>query len=79
MCIAYAQTADPTAAFLTYAFLLMDSNDYMKFGIWPDGMYMSVFETVARAELPGLRSGTGHNDVLVRSALRQPERRGDKA
>lgn len=44
MCIAYSQTPDPTAAYFTYAFVLNDSNDYMKFGIWPDGLYMSVFE-----------------------------------
>lgn len=44
MCIAYSQTADPTGAYFTYAFTLSDSNDYMKFGIWPDGLYMSVFE-----------------------------------
>ncbi len=44
MCIAYSQTPDPTGAFFTYAFTLNDSNDYMKFGIWPDGLYMSVFE-----------------------------------
>lgn len=44
MCIAYSQTPDPTGAYFTYAFTLNDSNDYMKFGIWPDGLYMSVFE-----------------------------------
>jgi uncharacterized repeat protein (TIGR01451 family) len=44
MCIAYAQTADPTGAYFTYAFTLNDSNDYEKFGVWPDGLYMSVFE-----------------------------------
>ncbi len=44
MCIAYSQTPDPTGAYFTYAFTLNDSNDYMKYGIWPDGLYMSVFE-----------------------------------
>jgi uncharacterized repeat protein (TIGR01451 family) len=44
MCIAYARTADPTGAYHTYAFQLPRSHDYMKYGIWPDGLYMSTFE-----------------------------------
>ena len=44
MCIAYSQTPDPTGAFYTYAFRLGASHDYMKFGVWPDGLYMSTFE-----------------------------------
>lgn len=44
MCIAYSQTADPTGAFFTYSFRLSASHDYEKFGVWPDGLYMSTFE-----------------------------------
>jgi uncharacterized repeat protein (TIGR01451 family) len=44
MCIAYSQTPDPTGAFFTYSFRLSASHDYEKFGIWPDGLYMSTFE-----------------------------------
>ncbi len=44
MCIAYSQTPDPTGAFFTYSFRLGASHDYEKFGIWPDGLYMSTFE-----------------------------------
>ncbi|MDT5023863.1 MAG: large repetitive protein [Micromonosporaceae bacterium] len=44
ICIAYSQTADPTGAYHTYAFLLPRQHDYPKFGIWPDGLYMSTFE-----------------------------------
>jgi len=44
MCIAYSRTPDPTGAFFTYSFRLSASHDYEKFGIWPDGLYMSTFE-----------------------------------
>ena len=44
MCIAYSQTPDATGAFYTYSFRLSASHDYEKFGIWPDGLYMSTFE-----------------------------------
>ena len=48
-CMAISQTPDPTGAWFRYAFLwsvsnraLAKMNDYPKFGIWPDGYYMSV-------------------------------------
>lgn len=44
MCIAYSQTPDPTGAYFTYSFRLSASHDYEKFGVWPDGLYMSTFE-----------------------------------
>lgn len=44
MCIAYSQTPDPTGAYFTYSFRLAASHDYMKYAIWPDGLYMSTFE-----------------------------------
>ncbi|WP_158553906.1 COG1361 S-layer family protein [Micromonospora deserti] len=44
MCVAYSQTPDPTGAYFTYSFRLSASHDYEKFGIWPDGLYMSTFE-----------------------------------
>ncbi|NUT37915.1 MAG: hypothetical protein HOV79_33125, partial [Hamadaea sp.] len=44
MCIAYSETPDPTGAFFTYSFRLSASHDYEKFGVWPDGLYMSTFE-----------------------------------
>lgn len=43
-CVAISQTGDPTGAWYRYDFdwdyNLM--NDYPKFGVWPDGYYMSV-------------------------------------
>jgi hypothetical protein len=43
-CIAVSQTPDPTGAWYRYQFLISQNkmNDYPKFGVWPDGYYMSV-------------------------------------
>ena len=43
-CMAVSQTADPTGAWHRYQFLYSNSvmNDYPKFGVWPDGYYMSA-------------------------------------
>ena len=45
-CIAVSQTGDPTGAYYLYAFKISDSklNDYPKFGIWPDGYYMTFIQ-----------------------------------
>lgn len=43
-CIAISRTEDPTGEWHLYDFLISTTklNDYAKFGIWPDGYYMSV-------------------------------------
>lgn len=43
-CIAISQSSDPTGAYHRYAFLWSNTklNDYPKFGVWPDGYYMSI-------------------------------------
>ncbi|HNT75535.1 MAG TPA: carboxypeptidase regulatory-like domain-containing protein [Anaerolineae bacterium] len=43
-CIAISQTADPTGAWYRYAFQVSATkmNDYPKFGVWPDGYYMTA-------------------------------------
>jgi hypothetical protein len=43
-CIAISQTGDPTGSYHRYAFQMPVNklNDYPKFGVWPDGYYMSV-------------------------------------
>ena len=43
-CIAVSQTPDPTGAWYRYEFQISSSklNDYPKFGVWPDGYYMSI-------------------------------------
>ena len=43
-CIAVSQTPDPRGAWHRYEFQVSNSklNDYPKFGVWPDGYYMSI-------------------------------------
>jgi len=43
-CIAVSTTGDPTDSWHLYSYLISNIklNDYPKFGIWPDGYYMSV-------------------------------------
>jgi hypothetical protein len=41
-CIAISQTGDPTGAYHRYQFSFSKLNDYPKFGVWPDGYYMSI-------------------------------------
>jgi hypothetical protein len=42
-CIAISQTGDPLGAYHLYSFLMPGDNlnDYPKFGVWPDGYYMT--------------------------------------
>ena len=40
--VAVSTTADPTGSWYTYAFTFSNMNDYPKFGVWPDGYYMST-------------------------------------
>ncbi len=50
-CIAISQTPDPTAAWFRYAYQIPSNkmNDYPKFGVWPDGYYMTVNQFTAGA------------------------------
>ena len=43
-CIAISQTPDPLGAWYRYEFLTSNTlmNDYPKFGVWPDGYYMTI-------------------------------------
>lgn len=43
-CIAISQTPDPLGAWHRYEFTISSTklNDYPKFGVWPDGYYMSI-------------------------------------
>ena len=43
-CVAVSASADPLGAWHRYDFFISDTkmNDYPKFGVWPDGYYMSV-------------------------------------
>lgn len=41
-CIAVSQTPDPTGAYYRYQYEFSKLNDYPKFGVWPDGYYMTI-------------------------------------
>lgn len=49
MCVAISQTADPTGSYYTYEFNVGSFPDYFKFGVWPDGYYMSANESTYTA------------------------------
>jgi PKD repeat protein len=40
--IAVSQTSDPTGAWYRYAYEFANMPDYPKFGVWPDGYYMTI-------------------------------------
>ena len=40
-CVAVSQTPDPTGAWYRYAFDYADFPDFPKFGVWPDGYYVT--------------------------------------
>ncbi len=40
--IAVSQTGDPTGAWYRYAYEFTEMPDYPKFGVWPDGYYMTI-------------------------------------
>jgi hypothetical protein len=52
-CVAVSRTADPLGEYFLYSFVLSDTvfPDFPKFGVWPDGYYMTVhlFDTLTGA------------------------------
>jgi hypothetical protein len=45
MCVAISQTPDPTSGrWFLYTFDTLSVPDYPKFGVWPNGYYMSSYE-----------------------------------
>lgn len=40
--VAVSQTGDPTGSWYRYAFEFANMPDYPKFGVWPDGYYMTI-------------------------------------
>ena len=47
--IAYSATSDPLGAYYRYAFQINSFPDYPKYGIWPDGIYMTTNSTSQNA------------------------------
>jgi len=43
-CIAVSTTGDPTGTWSRYSYSFSKLNDYPKFGVWPDGYYMTINE-----------------------------------
>ena len=41
-CIAVSQTGDPLGSWYRYQYSFDKMNDYPKFGVWPDGYYMTI-------------------------------------
>lgn len=40
--VAISQTSDPTGAWYRYAYQFANMPDYPKFGVWPDGYYLTI-------------------------------------
>lgn len=83
MCIAISQTADPTGIYHLYEFNVGDFPDYFKFGVWPDGYYMSANETTYTAyafdrakmlngQTATFQKFTGQNNLLLPSDVDGP-------
>jgi subtilisin-like proprotein convertase family protein len=45
LCVFISQTADPTGAYYSYQFPTPNFPDYPKYGVWPDGYYVSTNES----------------------------------
>lgn len=70
-CIAVSVTADPRGAWNRYAYVIgVDKfNDYPKFGVWPDGYYMSVNQyadvTKPTERIAGVGAGVFERDKML--------------
>ena|SRR5688572_22257819 len=49
ICVAISQTPNPLGAYHLYTFNVGSFPDYFKFGVWPDGYYMSANESTYTA------------------------------
>ncbi len=52
--IAISQTPDPTGSWYRYQYSFTEMPDYPKFGIWPDGYYMSANRFLASGGFAGI-------------------------
>lgn len=66
-CIAVSQSGDPTGAWYRYAFLYSNTkmNDYPKYGIWPDGYYMTVNQFTGGSSWGGAGAAVYERDALL--------------
>lgn len=49
LCVFISQTPDPTGAYFSYQFSTPSFPDYPKYGVWPDGYYVSTNESSTAA------------------------------
>ncbi len=63
--VAISQTGDPTGAWYRYAFEFSNMPDYPKFGIWPDGYYLSVNQFVNGAFFAGAGAAALERDSML--------------
>src|SRR6267143_2139131 len=55
-CVAVSRTADPTGQWARYDYAYADFHDYPKFGVWPDGYYVTynTFATTSGNNVSGI-------------------------
>lgn len=63
--VAVSKTADPAGAYWLYAYEYSNMPDYPKFGIWPDGYYMTINQFAP----PGLGFAGAGVAVMNRAAM----------
>ena len=63
--IAVSQTADPTGSWYRYQYEFNAMPDYPKFGIWPDGYYMSTNDFVSGAGWVGNGACAFDRDAML--------------
>jgi hypothetical protein len=63
--IAVSQTADPTGSWYRYEYSFTAMPDYPKFGIWPDGYYMSVNLFAGCANYTGTGQAAFHRSKML--------------
>lgn len=69
-CIAISTTGDPTGVYNLYTFQLSqaDFEDYPKFGVWPDGYYMSMNEFAGGSTYNGPKPYVFNRSELIAGA-----------
>ena len=69
-CVAVSRTSDPTGAYARYEFVTSTTklNDYPKFGVWPDGYYLSYNQYRNGLFLEGAGLGVLEREAMLAGA-----------
>jgi hypothetical protein len=74
-CIAVSTSPDPTSTYFRYGFQISDTkiNDYPKFGVWPDGYYLSVnqYDVSAGGTFAGVGVAAFERDKMLQGLSAQ--------